>query len=386
MAADALKTVSTSWTDEQRRAIVARDVSVALSAGAGCGKTYVLTERFLSHLEPSSPNPARLGQLVAITFTERAAREMRDRIRAACNKRLIECTETEAEYWMELLRELDSARISTIHSFCGSLLRSHAVEAGLDPRFSVLDQAQADTILTELTGDYLGNKLADQDEIVFELIVRYGLDGLKDMVAQLLKRRQDIDWPYWRDLTAAELTSKWQIYFQNVALPGILRKIADSPDSQTILKIAGQNPSTHPEMCRRHAIFIDILPKLAECQSSGKASTMLADLREATMLTKAGSKKDWSSEELYAQYKDAAQALRKLIDGVKGKTTFDPQKALPSAEIGLQLISLADGIGQVYAAEKRKLGVLDFNDLMIEARLLLTGKKNKAIRKKWASM
>ena len=173
-------------TEQQRKAIEARDVSVALSAGAGCGKTFVLTERFLSHLEPGRANPARLGQLVAITFTERAAREMRDRIREKCRNRLIECPEGEVEHWMALLRELDTARISTIHSFCGSLLRSHAVEAGLDPRFRVLEQAQADTLLNELIVDQLRDKLAKEDEAVLDLTVLYGLRGLGEMIAQLL--------------------------------------------------------------------------------------------------------------------------------------------------------------------------------------------------------
>jgi ATP-dependent helicase/nuclease subunit A len=69
-------------TDQQRRAIETQHVSVALSAGAGCGKTFVLTERFLSYFRPQGPlGPGELNQLVAITFTERAAREMRDRVR-----------------------------------------------------------------------------------------------------------------------------------------------------------------------------------------------------------------------------------------------------------------------------------------------------------------
>ena len=123
-----------TYTPEQAKAISERRVSVALSAGAGCGKTFVLTERFLSYLEPGSseaPDPAELGELVAITFTERAAREMRDRIRQKCYERLQNAQGEKAAYWLSLLRALDAARVSTIHSFCGSLLRSHAVEAQL---------------------------------------------------------------------------------------------------------------------------------------------------------------------------------------------------------------------------------------------------------------
>jgi len=133
-------------TDQQRRAVDARGVSVALSAGAGCGKTFVLTERFLAQLDPSGEGRgtrdggrSRLAELVAITFTERAAREMRNRIRTACRGRLLEAPADQAGYWLDLIRDLDSARISTIHSFCGTLLRSHAVEAGLDPQFRVVD-------------------------------------------------------------------------------------------------------------------------------------------------------------------------------------------------------------------------------------------------------
>src|SRR3977135_3136751 len=98
-------------TTEQRAAIEARKVSVALSAGAGCGKTFVLTERFLSHLEPGdddAPPADRLHHLIAITFTDRAAREMRDRIRKTCYDRLRFAPQTQADYWLRLLRSLDT--------------------------------------------------------------------------------------------------------------------------------------------------------------------------------------------------------------------------------------------------------------------------------------
>ncbi len=79
-----------NFTDQQRKAIDTRHTSVSLSAGAGCGKTFVLTERFLSHLEPDDPDapPVQLHELIAITFTDRAAREMRDRIQKKCYERL----------------------------------------------------------------------------------------------------------------------------------------------------------------------------------------------------------------------------------------------------------------------------------------------------------
>ena len=109
-------------TNQQRDALRTRNVSVALAAGAGCGKTFVLTERFLSHLEPGSPGapkPANLHQLIAITFTDAAAREMRLRIRAKCYERLEKAaTEEDRTYWRQLQRAIEGARVSTIHAFC----------------------------------------------------------------------------------------------------------------------------------------------------------------------------------------------------------------------------------------------------------------------------
>ena len=174
MPADGDKMTSTGLTDQQQRAVAARGTSVALSAGAGCGKTFVLTERFLAELEPdAAAGRPRLSQLVAITFTERAAREMRDRIRAACQRRLLERPEHQAGYWLELLRDLDSARISTIHAFCAALLRGHAVEAGIDPRFRVLDGAQAGTLLFELSDEMLRDRLAERHEATLALVTRF---------------------------------------------------------------------------------------------------------------------------------------------------------------------------------------------------------------------
>src|SRR5436190_19005221 len=101
---------SSTLTDEQRRAVVTRGVSVLLSSGAGCGKTHVLTERYLSHLHEG----VEVGQLAAITFTERAARQMRGRIRRAVLSHLLGAADDEeASRWTRHLRGLETAPIST---------------------------------------------------------------------------------------------------------------------------------------------------------------------------------------------------------------------------------------------------------------------------------
>jgi ATP-dependent helicase/nuclease subunit A len=373
------------WTDQQRRAVAARGVSVALSAGAGCGKTFVLTERFLAQLQPQGQAAAggsELGQLVAITFTERAAREMRDRIRAACTQRLMDAPEQQADYWLALSRELDTARISTIHSFCGLLLRAHAVEAGLDPQFRVLDQAPADTLLYESLDGRLRDRLAARDDAVIELIVGFGLEQLYDMVRTLLGRRQEIDWAQWREETADRLLARWEEYWRTDTLRRIPQQIADSPAARHVLDIARRSPSSNAEMKRRFQLLATQLPTLPE---SSRPAEDLTAIQEHAQVRGGGGPKQWDSQDLYDAFRQEATKLRDLIKAQMGLMGFQAQAARPAAETALRLLRVAADVAEEYDRRKHDLRALDFNDLLIRTRQLLTGPHRKTLRKRIAS-
>lgn len=133
-------------TGLQATAARERRRDVAVTAGAGSGKTRTLVARYLPLLaECRAPR-----RIVAITFTEKAAREMRNRIRGEVRRLIIEAVdEQQRRLWLELEGRLDSARISTIHSLCQEVLRAHPVEAGLDPQFAVLDENQSALLRAE---------------------------------------------------------------------------------------------------------------------------------------------------------------------------------------------------------------------------------------------
>jgi superfamily I DNA/RNA helicase len=119
-----------AFTDEQLAAIERRDGPLLLSASAGSGKTSVLVERFVRSVIEDGLRPA---EVLAITFTDKAAGELRARVR----RRLLDAGEREAA------RDAEAAWIMTFHGFCARVLRAHAVAAGLDPAFTVLDQPEA---------------------------------------------------------------------------------------------------------------------------------------------------------------------------------------------------------------------------------------------------
>jgi len=110
------------FTPEQRAAIDARSGSLLLSANAGSGKTSVMVERFVRAV---SEDGVAIDAILAITFTDKAAAHLRERIRA----RFAELGES------DLARAVADAQISTIHGFCSRVLRSQALRAGIDPRF-----------------------------------------------------------------------------------------------------------------------------------------------------------------------------------------------------------------------------------------------------------
>jgi ATP-dependent helicase/nuclease subunit A len=156
-------------TDEQERAVASREGSLLLAAGAGSGKTSVLVERFVRAVREDGVAP---GHILAITFTERAAGELRRRVRA----RMLELGEREAA------RETEAANVCTFHSFCARLLRIHPVQAGVEPGFEILEEGIATRLRMLAFSDALGDFLAGERQEAVDLAAAYGADPLRTMV------------------------------------------------------------------------------------------------------------------------------------------------------------------------------------------------------------
>ena len=127
-----------SYTPEQEQAIFDLDRSLVVTAGAGSGKTRVLVGRYVNILEEQA---ADIDEVIAMTFTEKAANEMKSRAWEEIVKREKGAGAPEdARRWRDLARRLQWARISTIDSFCAQLVREYPIEAGVDPEFAIMDE------------------------------------------------------------------------------------------------------------------------------------------------------------------------------------------------------------------------------------------------------
>jgi ATP-dependent exoDNAse (exonuclease V) beta subunit len=171
-------------TDEQARAVLDDGGDLLLSAAAGSGKTSVLVERFVRHVLEEGVAP---GRILAITFTEKAAGEMRARVR----DRLLELAERDAatdpvaaRRAREAAREAESAWISTIHGFCARVLRGHAVHAGLDPGFSILDEPAARALRDGAWEEAFAAWLDERGEPALDVAAGFTADRLRAAVVE----------------------------------------------------------------------------------------------------------------------------------------------------------------------------------------------------------
>ena len=150
---------------EQRAAILTPG-NLLVRAGAGSGKTEVLSRRFVALIagEIEGHLPLMPSQVAAITFTDKAASDMRARIASVLNERIL--AQAQGKHRSHLLRAramLPLARISTIHAFCARILRENAIDAMLDPDFQVLDEYESQTFLERLCKQVLIDAVRQSD-------------------------------------------------------------------------------------------------------------------------------------------------------------------------------------------------------------------------------
>ena len=133
------------------------DETVIVEAAAGTGKTTELVSRILNVL---SGGRAKIEQIVAVTFTEKAAGELKLRIRKELESLRQRSRDAEVDANItDAIQRLEEAHVSTIHGFCADLLRERPVEAGIDPLFEVLTEPRAARIFNEAFGAWLHGQL-----------------------------------------------------------------------------------------------------------------------------------------------------------------------------------------------------------------------------------
>ena len=143
------------WTEEQQKVIQLRNRNILVSAAAGSGKTAVLVERIITMLTEDDP-PVDVDKLLIVTFTEAAASEMKERIRLAIEKKLLEYPED--EHLKQQATLIHNAQITTIHSFCLSVIRDHFHVIDIDPGFRTAEEGELKLLRHDVLDELLEEK------------------------------------------------------------------------------------------------------------------------------------------------------------------------------------------------------------------------------------
>ena len=295
--------------EEQVRAVEA-DGSVFVSAGAGTGKTSVLVERYVRAVCEQGVD---VDSILVITYTRKAAGELRTRIRAALR----------ARGRPDLARELDGAWISTIHGFCSRVLRAHPFAAGLDPRFRELEDAGAVVLRGEAFERALQEFCAGGDPERLRLLATYRADGLRRMLTGVYETLRSAG----RDLVLE------------------LGERPDTGDTVASLRAEAQALATDAEATPTQRANAG---ELLNVLGGGAAPERLVDL---SAFASKGARA--ASFELARKAAERA-ALEEL--------------AAHDREL---LQELLERFGVAYASAKRRESVVDFEDLQLAARDLL---------------
>ena len=350
------------------------DDTLVVEAAAGTGKTTALVQRIVRLLATGAAGS--ITEIVAVTFTEKAAGELKLRLREEIERARAAAGATpgETDRLEDAVRRFEEAHISTIHGFCAELLRERPVESRVDPAFAVLTESQADRIYGEAFDDWLQRQLADPDEGVRRSLrrpqlVNYGRDEEEGgPVARL--RRAGAELLHWRDHRCP-----WSrpAFDRDRAVDALLHQVRELAE-MTMSPING-----------RDTLYLDTAPVRDVAGEVSRAEAQ--GIRDydgwETMLALLAGSRDLGRDRKGsgAQYSKAV-ARQRILDAraaLVGALKDFRQKA--DADLAALLHQEFEGCLEAYEAGKTRIGALDFLDLLIRARDLV--RDNREVRREF---
>jgi ATP-dependent exoDNAse (exonuclease V) beta subunit len=307
-------------TREQRAAIEATAAEVLVEAGAGTGKTGVMVDRYCRLVCEQGVSP---GAVLAFTFTDKAAAELRQRIRAEIERR----AGAGSERARELLPTLGSAWVTTIHGFCNRLLSAHPVAVGIDPRFRVLDAPETERVAAGAFDEALEAFLAGSDHAREDTVAAFEIGGLRGIVLG----------------AHAELRSRGEIEPRLPEPP--------APDVPAALRRAASEAAE---------TIGELKPGSANHELAGRALALLEGTEGPPSLDQMASLRTSSKAKPMAAYREAIDAaLSRVAEAGEGGLAYR------------HVAVLMDLFSARFAAAKDRRGGIDFEDLQLLATRLL---------------
>jgi ATP-dependent helicase/nuclease subunit A len=351
---------------------------VLVRAGAGSGKTEVLARRFAALIAGDIQGRPRLApvQVAAITFTEKAAYDMRARIATVLEQRIQDHPHDEHRaHLLTACAQLPLARISTIHAFCARILRENAVEAGLDPDFQVLDDYESQTFLERVCKQFLIDQVRGSDPGACYLALTRGVEsgtpreGALAIVMRILDEVARLGrTPEWLYTATRDAAARFQAEARRVEL--LARELGRLLDELLSLReLSDAAEQTLAPLRLRHREFRDFILSI-NAQLEPDALGLLREFCEYL-------------PEARGRVHDCVVSIKKIVKRGAGRFGLDGElvsiygafRAFPRAlEIAAMVRKLALRFERAKADER----LVTFNDLLFLTRELL--ERDAAVR------
>ncbi|MFH1213353.1 MAG: UvrD-helicase domain-containing protein, partial [Candidatus Neomarinimicrobiota bacterium] len=349
------------------RELSVKNISEAqfVCAAAGTGKTSVLVERYLEILLSET---AGIEQIVAITFTEKAANEMKERLRLALAQNR---PGADPQKIARFIDRLNLAPISTVHSFCARILRDNVADLNFDPLFQICDETAERIIRTEFMQNFLEQKLAVRDPNLAALIRQVSLGELIELLDLIYEKQAECEpiLQRYHNLNIAEYLAQTEkaCFAYNLK---ILANFFNDPAVREILpQIATAQTGRSDDTLQK--AFDTILTAEADVrQKKIPASLWDNSLRRALDGRKKGNAQIWGSR--IEDYRTLQNQLKARFDPLKDTfIAFAPDTEEIQAEFLANFARFASEFLLSYRTELRRRACLDFTGLEIETEALL---------------
>ena len=365
---------------EQLEPILAREKDIVVDAGAGSGKTRTLTARYISLLEDGY----QLRSIAAVTFTKKAAREMRNRIRRIISQVVnsSDLIQDDKDRWQSIYSVLDSARIGTIHSLAAEIIRNHPAEIGVDPRFELIDET--DAVIMQADAVQAGLNWAARSQDASSLLVEIGEWRLRQYLKSMLGFRLEIR--SYLGQSPAEVWKNWHAYLvkpicdyvNNPEVQISFNELRQLRESKIFSEAADKGDAFVPHL----EIIMEqweVLQSAFKEKEWGGAFGAINRLNEN--LKQKGRKSNWGKRDP----KEIVSELQKISDTILGELNginlnFDLDQRIARETIPA-LLDVFEFTEAYYQEQKSNRQVLDFDDLESMTLELLEG--NQQVRELW---
>ena len=361
------------WSDDQSKVIQLRNRNILVSAAAGSGKTAVLVQRIIKMITEEGVD---IDELLVVTFTNKAAAEMRERISAGIAK----CIEADPDN-LHLRRQsslIHNAKISTIHSFCQSIIMNYFYRIDVEPGFRIGDENEMTLIRADVMDDLLESWYSKNDTNFIELVDKYTSDkddsNLASHIEELYKFSESYPWPAeWLEHCRAvyDINSEAELYETDW-----FKSMLDNTRAE--LKEALLIAHEIMDMCesggiseRQYALIAaeaDFIESICDVANYNEVNIRIHNFEfiKWPTLLKAEIENGLDREYASAVNKERVK-YKKIVTDLRDSVFVDTKIILEqirlSKDVVNTLIDLTIEFGERFSAEKRRQNVMDFSDL-----------------------